>query len=130
MQKAMSQLSVVCAMLINNRIMKRFVNNIVQSTSAIIVCLLLLLSSCVDDMFIPTDNDVPEGYVRLQFTTHVSDMKRVDTRSVDPDGVDVQSLTLFVSIPTDFLLLPSMRKSLMTDRLRVDFKQIFRKKHT
>lgn len=79
--------------------MKRFVNNIVQSTSAIIVCLLLLLSSCVDDMFIPNDNDVPEGYVRLQFTTHVSDMKRVDTRSVDPDGVDIQSLTLFCFNP-------------------------------
>ena len=41
------------------------------------------------------DITVPEGYTRIDFTANISDIKSVDTRSVDPDGLDLNNMTLF-----------------------------------
>lgn len=54
-----------------------------------------MLSSCYHgDMGTPTDA-VREGYVALRFTTDIPAMEEVVTRSVDPDGIGVQEMTLF-----------------------------------
>ncbi len=41
------------------------------------------------------DEEVPEGYVRINFATNMSAFESVDTRSVDPDGLDLNNMTLF-----------------------------------
>ena len=43
----------------------------------------------------PSDIVVPEGYTRIEFTANISDIEQVDTRSVDPDGLDLNNMTLF-----------------------------------
>ena len=49
-----------------------------------------------DDVCQPLpDITVPEGYTRIDFTANISDLKSVDTRSVDPDGLDLNNMTLF-----------------------------------
>ncbi|MBO5903736.1 MAG: hypothetical protein J6Q40_07065 [Tidjanibacter sp.] len=57
----------------------------------------LLLGSChldnLDDT-LPKD-EVPEGYVEINFDAFAPAMEVVETRAVDPDGVDVQTLSLF-----------------------------------
>lgn len=59
-------------------------------------CAIVLLTSCTqDNLWNNAANSVREGYIRLEFTTNIDNMQQVTTRSVDPDGVDIQSLTLF-----------------------------------
>ena len=41
------------------------------------------------------DITVPEGYTRIDFTANISDLRCVDTRAVDPDGLDLNNMTLF-----------------------------------
>ena len=41
------------------------------------------------------DITIPEGYTRIDFTANISDLKSVDTRAVDPDGLDLNNMTLF-----------------------------------
>lgn len=54
------------------------------------------LVSCVqDDISLPPAGNPPEGYVNITFNAAVPDMKRVEVRAVDPDGIDVQNITLF-----------------------------------
>ena len=54
------------------------------------------LVSCVqDDISLPPAGNAPEGYVNITFNAAVPDMKRVEVRAVDPDGIDVQNMTLF-----------------------------------
>ncbi|MBO7242888.1 MAG: hypothetical protein J6V19_04405, partial [Alistipes sp.] len=62
-----------------------------------IFTLLLLLSSCVqeDVLTVPEVDDVPEGYTKITFTANISSPEVVDTRAVDPDGLDVNNMTLF-----------------------------------
>ena len=61
-----------------------------------ILILLLAATSCVSEVFPSHDmEDVPEGYVRIEFTATAVDPKKVDTRAVDPDGIDVNNMTLF-----------------------------------
>ena len=43
----------------------------------------------------PSDIVVPEGYTRIEFTANISDIEQVNTRSVDPDGLDLNNMTLF-----------------------------------
>ncbi len=58
------------------------------------------LVSCVqDDMNLPGETGVPEGYMSISFNAAVPDMKSVEVRAVDPDGIDVQNLTLFCFNP-------------------------------
>lgn len=57
-----------------------------------------LLSSCVqEDMAIsPEIDDVPEGYTKISFIANISSpTTHIDTRAVDPDGLDVNNMTLF-----------------------------------
>lgn len=54
------------------------------------------LVSCVqDDISLPPAGNAPEGYVNITFNAAVPEMKRVEVRAVDPDGIDVQNMTLF-----------------------------------
>ena len=59
--------------------------------------LLLLLSSCVREEVVvaPVVDDVPEGYTKITFRANISSPTVVDTRAVDPDGLDVNNMTLF-----------------------------------
>ena len=59
--------------------------------------LLLLLSSCVREKVVvaPVVDDVPEGYTKITFRANISSPTVVDTRAVDPDGLDVNNMTLF-----------------------------------
>ncbi len=63
----------------------------------IFTLLLLLLSSCLreDVLTVPEVEDVPEGYTKLTFRANISAPTVVDTRAVDPDGLDVNNMTLF-----------------------------------
>ncbi len=38
---------------------------------------------------------VPEGYTLIEFKANISDIQRLDTRAVDPDGLDLNNMTLF-----------------------------------
>ena len=59
--------------------------------------LLLLLSSCVqeDVIVVPEIDDVPEGYTKITFRANIFSPEVVNTRAVDPDGLDVNNMTLF-----------------------------------
>lgn len=64
----------------------------------IFTLLLLLLSSCVQEEVVvtPVVDDVPEGYTKITFTANIaSTTTNIDTRAVDPDGLDVNNMTLF-----------------------------------
>lgn len=62
-----------------------------------ILTLVLLLGSCVreDIVVAPVVDDVPEGYTKITFKANISTPTTVDTRAVDPDGLDVNNMTLF-----------------------------------
>ena len=59
--------------------------------------MLLLLGACVNDCEIiaPEVDNVPEGYTKIEFGANISTPTVVDTRAVDPDGLDVNNMTLF-----------------------------------
>ncbi len=58
--------------------------------------MLLLLTSCVQEEFdIPQVDSVPEGYTKITFGANILAPTVVDTRAVDPDGLDVNNMTLF-----------------------------------
>ena len=40
-------------------------------------------------------DDVPDGYTKISFRANISSPTVVDTRAVDPDGLDVNNMTLF-----------------------------------
>ena len=62
----------------------------------IFVFALISLSSCLrEDIGMPLPSDVPEGYTKLTFRANISAPTVVDTRAVDPDGLDVNNMTLF-----------------------------------
>ena len=41
------------------------------------------------------ETEVPEGYTYVEFTANITDMKGVNTRAVDPDGLTLNNMTLF-----------------------------------
>ena len=43
----------------------------------------------------PETEAVPEGYMKIQFAANIADPTSVSTRAVDPDGLDVNNMTLF-----------------------------------
>lgn len=52
--------------------------------------------SCVrEDFPQPETEAVPEGYMKIEFTANIADPISVTTRAVDPDGLDVNNMTLF-----------------------------------
>mgnify|MGYP003424298349 CR=1 FL=1 len=61
-----------------------------------LVSLISCQSDVVNDDINPLpDITIPEGYTRIDFTANISDLKSVDTRAVDPDGLDLNNMTLF-----------------------------------
>ncbi len=55
-----------------------------------------LLSSCLrEDIITPNIDNVPEGYTKIAFRANIAKPSVVDTRAVDPDGLDVNNMTLF-----------------------------------
>lgn len=62
----------------------------IMAIMAVIVC------ACTDsNVNLPEEPNVPEGYMRITFKANVPDMNVVESRAVDPDGVDVSNMTLF-----------------------------------
>jgi hypothetical protein len=59
--------------------------------------MMMILSSCRNEALeIHSLNpEVPEGYVNVSFRVNQADMQEVETRSVDPDGQDINFMTLF-----------------------------------
>ena len=56
----------------------------------------LVAVSCVrEDFPQPEAEAVPEGYMKIEFAANIADPISVATRAVDPDGLDVNNMTLF-----------------------------------
>ncbi len=68
-----------------------------KRTLYLFTSLLILLTACVrEDIDVPQVDDVPEGYTRITFKANASSPTiGVSTRAVDPDGLDVNNMTLF-----------------------------------
>ena len=70
----------------------------IRRFSYIVATILATLGiSCQADIDVvpPTVEDAtPEGWVKIEFTANTPLMTEVAVRGVDPDGIDVQSLTL------------------------------------
>lgn len=65
-------------------------------TVVILIGMLATLGACRQDEW--RDESLPtakEGYLALRFSAEIPDMQEVETRAVDPDGGDVQDMTLF-----------------------------------
>lgn len=61
-----------------------------------ICAVLLTLVSCVrEDFPVPGRDEVPEGYIKIEFAANIVSPAKINTRAVDPDGLDVNNLTLF-----------------------------------
>lgn len=63
-----------------------------------IVAAMAMLTACYkDDILPPDEDDAPEGYMTLTLPVAISDESAVQTRggSVDPDGLDMHSISLF-----------------------------------
>ena len=60
------------------------------------VIMALFTVSCVrEDFTQPIPENVPEGYQKIEFAANITDLTSVTTRAVDPDGLDVNNMTLF-----------------------------------
>ena len=64
--------------------------------SLLIMALVPVPVSCVRENFPqPEAEAVPEGYMKIEFAASITDPSSVVTRAVDPDGLDVNNMTLF-----------------------------------
>lgn len=67
-----------------------------KSWVAILVGMLLIFSSCSENGEVfSQEQEAPEGYVSVEFKAQIPDMNPVQTRAVDPDGLDVHNMKLF-----------------------------------
>ncbi|MBR4988954.1 MAG: hypothetical protein IKY85_03465 [Bacteroidaceae bacterium] len=74
---------------------KRILNILTAVMGAMIV-----FQSCTDDdMVTVQESNIPDGYMNICFKADMSDMKTVQVRAVDPDGIDVQNISLFCFNP-------------------------------
>ena len=56
----------------------------------------LVMTSCVQENFPQQETEqVREGYMKIEFAANIADPTTVTTRAVDPDGLDVNNMTLF-----------------------------------
>ena len=62
---------------------------------ALIFMAAVALTACQKDSVEQSFDKVPDGYVKVNATLQVPDMKQVSTRGVDPDGKGIHSMTLF-----------------------------------
>lgn len=62
----------------------------------LLVGIMAMLYSCRDTISVDSQTEnVPEGYVPIRFNVDIPEMTEVSSRAVDPDGIDIQQLTLF-----------------------------------
>ena len=66
----------------------------------------------------PETEAVPEGYMKIEFAANIADPISVTTRSVDPDGLDVNNMTLFCF--NEFGLFISTETATIKQHLSVD----------
>ena len=75
--------------------------------------------SCVrEDFPQPETEAVPEGYMKIEFAANIADPTYVTTRAVDPDGLDVNNMTLFCF--NEFGLFISTETATIQQHLNVD----------
>ena len=75
--------------------------------------------SCVrEDFPQPETEAVPEGYMKIEFAANIADPTSVTTRAVDPDGLDVNNMTLFCF--NEFGLFISTETATIQKHLSVD----------
>ena len=75
--------------------------------------------SCVQENFPQPETDVvPEGYMKIEFAVNIADPTSVTTRAVDPDGLDVNNMTLFCF--NEFGLFISTETATIQKHLPVD----------
>ena len=62
----------------------------------LIFVMALVQVSCVREDFPQSAPEiVPDGYTKIEFAANIAEPKSVTTRAVDPDGLDVNNMTLF-----------------------------------
>lgn len=66
----------------------------------------------------PETEAVPEGYMKIEFAANIADPTSVTTRAVDPDGLDVNNMTLFCF--NEFGLFISTETATIQQHLSVD----------
>ena len=66
----------------------------------------------------PETETVPEGYMKIEFAANIADPISVTTRAVDPDGLDVNNMTLFCF--NEFGLFISTETATIKQHLSVD----------
>ena len=66
----------------------------------------------------PETEAVPEGYMKIEFAANIADPTSVTTRAVDPDGLDVNNMTLFCF--NEFGLFISTETATIQQHLNVD----------
>lgn len=62
------------------------------------MAMMVLVFVACQDQTMPSSEapkDVPEGYVAINFKLDVPDMREVQVRAVDPDGVDIHNIALY-----------------------------------
>ena len=71
----------------------------ILSVLTVLMGAMTVLLSCTEDDFNQAQGDTPAGYMNISFKTDMADMQTVQVRAVDPDGVDVQNISLFCFNP-------------------------------
>lgn len=71
------------------------IKRIIKITTATVLLLAMITACQTDDWSEWVQEEAPEGYVNICFEAVAPDMPEVNTRSVDPDGGGVNSMTLF-----------------------------------
>ena len=85
----------------------------------LLVIMALVPVSCVRENFPqPETEAVPEGYMKIEFAANIADPTSVTTRAVDPDGLDVNNMTLFCF--NEFGLFISTETAQINKHLNVD----------
>ena len=59
----------------------------------------MILLSCTEEDFNQIQGDAPDGYMNISFKADIPEMQTVQVRAVDPDGIDVQNISLFCFNP-------------------------------
>lgn len=81
--------------------------------------LTLVAVSCVQENFPQQEAEpVPEGYMKIEFAANITDPTSVTTRAVDPDGLDVNNMTLFCF--NEFGLFISTETAKLEEQTSVD----------
>ncbi len=67
----------------------------IYTTMLLMATMFVACQQDVDMPGIESDSNTEQGYVNIEFTTNIPAMTEVAVRGVDPDGIDIQNMTLF-----------------------------------